>query len=283
MIKKISIICAVPILFLSGCSSDEEPDKTVKGTAHENTFQEEAIKDSDESIQSEPREEIGMGDKEEIVFEVTNDGTVKDYEVETAANVPVTLVHDLIGRTYFSAQSLNQTGYTAEEIIAGKGDEETLQTLKSQFPTQYMGDDGASLQEQLAAYAYLVKVSSLFKKGGPPCPEPCDPNSFQDANMKQIFFRYLTNSASVKDGKVLVPGYGAGIGPSEYDIDFVEGISYVIQTPFSVYKAQEGSKETGYAKWVVSTKDLAKHAKETGGVIDYKQLEEILLSEGPHV
>lgn len=241
----IGAIGLVSVLLLSGCSSDkkEEPEVTQQSMEWD-------LLNDDEKIKNKGM--INPGEELKIEEEPFDDSALlTNVEVESALGFLEILVNDLALSSYQSQQVFSTLGLTPDQIIyEGAGNEETVKVLAEALPMDYIYVGDASLSEQLIAYAYLLKISSLFETRLPPAEIVVKPEVAEVVSPTEILF---------------LSGDG-GFSTYYMDDPNLMGLVSLLQTPFTLIMSEKyvSTEETpwGIDKWGVSVKDLAKTALE---------------------
>lgn len=274
---------------LSSCSTDvtEETQSSPKGLEHTTAFSltpQSSPQSIDEPQSSEESEdsEIVINTKPGNFWEYKSyikkaypndprdDESYSITQVNEAGEMVAQLLIDLSRLGYVSVNALSETGLTAEEIIKGAGDEDTLLALNEAVPHGYLDTNEASIEDQLVASAYLLKISSLFNERE--CEEGCD-YSIQDIARMPPVFTYVQGSATVDEEKIYLPGNGNAILPSKVDPAFLPATMYSVMTPFTIIEIQ--GKRYEEREFYIDTKELAKFVRKTNGVIEYEEFREI--------
>lgn len=236
--KKFIAITISPLLLiaLSACSKTvEEAESSQSGIIIEGT--------PGGSFESEQSSGI-----EKDLDTKNTDTLISETQFEIGIEGLEALLDYLSSHGYTASKALEATGLTADEIIAGGGDQKTRDILYDLFPPELIANDGATLEEELVAYAYLAKISELFNFEGIP-----------------LTFVVNKDAAVIEGTSIVIPEGGEGISPSRDEARDFMGIIHVISVPWTITQVDKNDP-TSYASWGVDIAALAKSVKNVGTI-----------------
>lgn len=224
----VATVAAILGFSLSACSTPSEEKVKQSGQSLSGAF-EQSRGDYVESSQSGGTENIGGLLEEQVVI---------------AAESLENLLLFLSSNNFGASEVLRSTGFTADEIIAGAGDETTRDILLDFLPQNFLANEGATLREELITYAYLTKTASVFDHWG-----------------GETRFSVPLELLQVgKDSVTTLPN-GEGIFPENLKEEALLGIMYATTPSYTLIPVDKNNA-AAWAAWGVDVSAFAKSVQE---------------------